>query len=209
MKITISMLFVLSIIFSGSANKGKGDWWFTKKARKSSVKSAYKAGLTDTLIKTSSATMFLFKTKKMIPRLQYKTIKQKIGTNKLLLLSGPREVGKQTIVKEILDSVESGSSKVLNGLGVFSKDGSGDIVFSSVNTESIEVEAPIVVKAVNEVEAIESIEEAIVEAEDDKGDGVAAGGALRCTSTHHPQCLDDKTATAGPSSCLVRTTESR
>ncbi len=41
----------------------------------------------------------------MIPRLQYKTIKQKIGTNKLLLLSGPREVGKQTIVKEILDSV--------------------------------------------------------------------------------------------------------
>ncbi len=41
----------------------------------------------------------------MIPRLQYKAIKQKIGTNKLLLLSGPREVGKQTIVKEILDSV--------------------------------------------------------------------------------------------------------
>ncbi len=41
----------------------------------------------------------------MIPRLQYKAIKQKIGSNKLLLLSGPREVGKQTIVKEILDSV--------------------------------------------------------------------------------------------------------
>ena len=38
----------------------------------------------------------------MIPRAQYKTIKQKIATNKLLLLTGPREVGKQTIVQEIL-----------------------------------------------------------------------------------------------------------
>jgi pimeloyl-ACP methyl ester carboxylesterase len=64
MKSTFSILFVLAIIFSGSAKKEKGDWWFTKKARKSSVKAAHKAGLTDTLIKTSSATMFLFKTKK-------------------------------------------------------------------------------------------------------------------------------------------------
>jgi len=40
----------------------------------------------------------------MIPRIQYKTIKQKIATNKLLLLTGPREVGKQTIVQEILNS---------------------------------------------------------------------------------------------------------
>lgn len=38
----------------------------------------------------------------MIPRIQYKTIKQKIASNKLLLLTGPREVGKQTIVQEIL-----------------------------------------------------------------------------------------------------------
>ena len=38
----------------------------------------------------------------MIPRIQYKAIKQKIATNKLLLLTGPREVGKQTIVQEIL-----------------------------------------------------------------------------------------------------------
>ena len=38
----------------------------------------------------------------MIPRAQYKTIKHKIATNKLLLLTGPREVGKQTIVQEIL-----------------------------------------------------------------------------------------------------------
>jgi predicted AAA+ superfamily ATPase len=40
----------------------------------------------------------------MIPRIQYKQIKQKIATNKLLLLTGPREVGKQTIVQEILAS---------------------------------------------------------------------------------------------------------
>lgn len=40
----------------------------------------------------------------MIPRIQYKTIKEKIASNKLLLLSGPREVGKQTIVQEILTS---------------------------------------------------------------------------------------------------------
>lgn len=38
----------------------------------------------------------------MIPRVQYKTIKEKIASNKLLLLSGPREVGKQSIVREIL-----------------------------------------------------------------------------------------------------------
>ncbi len=38
----------------------------------------------------------------MIPRVQYKTIKDKIGSNRLLLLSGPREVGKRTIVHEIL-----------------------------------------------------------------------------------------------------------
>ena len=38
----------------------------------------------------------------MIPRIQYKAIKEKIASNKLLLLSGPREVGKQTIVQEIL-----------------------------------------------------------------------------------------------------------
>lgn len=46
--------------------------------------------------------LFLLKTKKMIPRVQYKIIKEKIASNKMLLLSGPREVGKQSIVREIL-----------------------------------------------------------------------------------------------------------
>jgi uncharacterized protein len=38
----------------------------------------------------------------MIPRIQYQVIKEKIAGNKLLLITGPREVGKQAIVHEIL-----------------------------------------------------------------------------------------------------------
>jgi len=40
----------------------------------------------------------------MIPRVQYKDLKEKIANNKLLLLTGPRAVGKQTIIQEILSS---------------------------------------------------------------------------------------------------------
>ena len=38
----------------------------------------------------------------MIPRAQYKDLKDKIANNKLLLVTGPRAVGKQTIIQEIL-----------------------------------------------------------------------------------------------------------
>jgi predicted AAA+ superfamily ATPase len=38
----------------------------------------------------------------MIPRAQYKDLKDKIANNKLLLVTGPRAVGKQTIIHEIL-----------------------------------------------------------------------------------------------------------
>ena len=40
----------------------------------------------------------------MIPRVQYKDLKEKIGNNKLLLVNGPRAVGKQTIINEILSA---------------------------------------------------------------------------------------------------------
>ena len=38
----------------------------------------------------------------MIPRIQYASIKEKIINNRLLLLSGPRAVGKKEIVQQIL-----------------------------------------------------------------------------------------------------------
>jgi predicted AAA+ superfamily ATPase len=67
----------------------------------------------------------------MIPRVQYKTIKQKIATNKLLLLTGPREVGKQTIVQEILTA--SGYAYMeLNGQKRVTKK-----MFEAVNEESL------------------------------------------------------------------------
>ena len=40
----------------------------------------------------------------MIPRVQYKDLKEKIASNKLLLVNGPRAVGKQTIINEILSA---------------------------------------------------------------------------------------------------------
>ncbi len=67
----------------------------------------------------------------MIPRIQYKIIKQKIASNKLLLLTGPREVGKQTIVQEIL--VAAGYAFMeLNGQKRVTKK-----MFESVNEESL------------------------------------------------------------------------
>ncbi|MBI1837835.1 MAG: ATP-binding protein [Flavobacteriia bacterium] len=38
----------------------------------------------------------------MIPRIQYTSIKEKIFSNRLLILSGPREVGKKEMVRQIL-----------------------------------------------------------------------------------------------------------
>jgi len=40
----------------------------------------------------------------MIPRIQYKQLKQQISENKLLLVTGPRSVGKQTIINEIVEA---------------------------------------------------------------------------------------------------------
>lgn len=41
---------------------------------------------------------------KMIPRTQYKQLKEQILTNKLLLVNGPRAVGKETIIQEVFQS---------------------------------------------------------------------------------------------------------
>ncbi|MCE2741964.1 MAG: AAA family ATPase [Fluviicola sp.] len=38
----------------------------------------------------------------MIPRIQYTSIKEKIFNNRLLMLSGPRAVGKKEMVQQIL-----------------------------------------------------------------------------------------------------------
>lgn len=67
----------------------------------------------------------------MIPRIQYKHIKQKIATNKILLLTGPREVGKQSIVQEILTAAGLAYLE-LNGQKRVTKK-----MFESINEETL------------------------------------------------------------------------
>jgi pimeloyl-ACP methyl ester carboxylesterase len=47
--------------------KEAGNWWFTKKAKKNAIKVAKKSGLSDTILETSTARMFLYRTKKYDP----------------------------------------------------------------------------------------------------------------------------------------------